>query len=120
VLDVLCVYNEEKIWDFWSGGISTGTIDNTVGTVNGIMVNALSSVIGDFIVASVEFQAVGAGITDTALSEFAFNPWGSGGTPINPGYVPGLVTVSAVPLPAAVWLFGTGLVALLGFTRRKA
>ena len=30
-----------------------------------------------------------------------------------------LVTVSAVPLPAAVWLFGSGLLSLVGMARRK-
>ena len=29
------------------------------------------------------------------------------------------VTVSAVPVPAAVWLFGSGLVGLVGIARRK-
>ena len=29
-------------------------------------------------------------------------------------------TVSAVPLPAAAWLFGSGLIGLLGFARRKS
>jgi hypothetical protein len=33
------------------------------------------------------------------------------------GYVS---TVSAVPVPAAVWLFGSGLVGLIGVARRKA
>ncbi len=28
--------------------------------------------------------------------------------------------VSAVPVPAAVWLFGSGLIGLIGFARRKA
>ena len=28
-------------------------------------------------------------------------------------------TVPEVPIPAAIWLFGTGLIALLGFARRK-
>ena len=28
-------------------------------------------------------------------------------------------TVPVVPIPAAIWLFGTGLIALLGFARRK-
>jgi hypothetical protein len=28
-------------------------------------------------------------------------------------------TVTAVPLPAAVWLFGTAILALLGITRRR-
>ena len=29
------------------------------------------------------------------------------------------VSVSAVPVPAAVWLFGSGLIGLAGFARRK-
>ena len=31
-----------------------------------------------------------------------------------------LVRVSAVPVPAAIWLFGSGLLGLIGFARRKA
>jgi len=27
--------------------------------------------------------------------------------------------ISAVPIPAAVWLLGSGLVALLGFSKRR-
>jgi len=30
------------------------------------------------------------------------------------------MTVAAVPVPAAVWLFGTGLIGLVGIARRKA
>jgi hypothetical protein len=29
------------------------------------------------------------------------------------------VTVNAVPVPAAAWLFGSGLIALVGFSKRK-
>ena len=28
--------------------------------------------------------------------------------------------ISAVPVPAAVWLFGSGLIGLIGVARRKA
>jgi len=40
------------------------------------------------------------------------------------GYINGeqrayLVQVSAVPLPAALWLFGTGLLGLIGVARKK-
>jgi hypothetical protein len=31
-----------------------------------------------------------------------------------------LFTVTAVPVPAAIWLFGSGLVGLIGFARRKS
>ena len=29
-------------------------------------------------------------------------------------------SVQVVPVPAAVWLFGTGLIGLIGFAKRKA
>lgn len=35
-----------------------------------------------------------------------------------PGHHPG--HVPAVPVPAAVWLFGSGLIGLVGFARKKA
>ena len=35
------------------------------------------------------------------------------------GFTVGVAGVSAVPVPAAAWLFGSGLVALIGFARRK-
>ena len=31
-----------------------------------------------------------------------------------------VITPSAVPVPAAVWLFGSGLLGLIGVVRRKA
>jgi len=34
--------------------------------------------------------------------------------------VPGSWEVSAIPIPAAVWLFGSGLIGLVGMARRKA
>jgi len=30
------------------------------------------------------------------------------------------INVSAVPIPAAVWLFGSGLLGLVGFARKRA
>jgi len=56
-----------------------------------------------------------------------FNQDGSAGqaVPMQIGPFPGQAptfqgTVSAVPVPAAVWLFGSGLLGLVGVARRKA
>lgn len=118
VLNVLSVSIDELVWNFGGAGISTGTINNVAGTVNGIMVNAFPPVgTADFIVASIQFQAVGLGISSLTLSEYVLNPWASGGSAINPGYLNG--SVSAVPVPAAAWLFGSGLIALFSVARSK-
>ena len=34
--------------------------------------------------------------------------------------IEGAVDVPAVPVPAAVWLFGSGLIGLVGIARRKS
>lgn len=127
ILNVLSISINETVWDFGGFGISTGTIDNQNGTVDGIMVNTLSNVIGSFDIASIQFQAVGLGTSTLALTEYVLNPWASGGSRINPDFVDASVSVetliTAVPVPAAVWLFGSGLiglVGLVGLARRKS
>ena len=39
---------------------------------------------------------------------------------VTDGYDLAFHVVSTVPVPAAVWLFGSGLLGLIGFARRKA
>ena len=119
VLNVLSVNIDEIVWDFGGAGINSGTIDNVAGTVDGIMVNTFQNVTGDFVVATVQFQVVGGfGLnSNLGLTEYALNPWASGGSAINPTFVGG--NVSVVPVPAAVWLFGSGLIALTSLARRK-
>lgn len=119
-LNVLSVTIDEGVWDL-GVGISTGTIDNVAGTVNGISVNAWSNVTGDFTVATIEFQVVGniGASSNLTLAEYALNPWASGGSAINPTFVDGNINVSAVPVPAAGWLFASGILALTSLTRRK-
>ena len=39
---------------------------------------------------------------------------------VSSGFVPqGMGYVNAIPVPAAVWLFGSGLLGLVGVARRK-
>ncbi len=118
VLNVTSISIDESVWDL-GAGISTGAIDNTQGSVSGISVNAWSDVSGNFTIASITFQAVGNGSTALSLSDYLLNPWASGGGLINPDYAASSVTVSAVPVPAALWLFGSGLLGLAGVAKRK-
>ena len=109
IINVLSVSIDNDFWDFMN---MEGTINNTLGTVNGIMVNALSSTTDNFTVASIEFQAITGGTTNILLNDFSFNPWSSGGETISTSYVTGQVTVSNVPIPATAWLFGSALIGL--------
>lgn len=120
VLNVQSVYIDENVWDL-GAGILNGTIDNVLGSVDGISVNAWSPVSGSFSVASVTFNAIGSGATNLVLSDWMMNPWASGGSLINPDYVDASISVnvSAVPVPAAVWLFSSGLIGLVVMARRK-
>jgi len=122
-LNVLSVNINPLVWDFGGFGINTGTINNSSGTVDGIMVNTFANVTGSFVIATIEMQAIAAGSSSLLLSEYGLNPWASGGSLLDPDYVDGSVnitgTVSAVPVPAAVWLFSSGLIGLIGLAKRK-
>jgi len=43
-------------------------------------------------------------------------PLGQNGTVV---FEPTSITISAVPVPAALWFFGSGLLGLFGITKRK-
>lgn len=117
VLSVLSV-SIDPVWTFFT---QTGTIDNGAGTVNGIAVNEFAATITDsFTVASVQFQVIGNAGTGSSLSltTYALNPWADDiGGQIFTLYAN--ANVSVVPVPAAVWLFGSGLLALIGVARGK-
>ena len=122
VVNILSVSIDESVWDFGGFGINTGSIDNINGTLDGVMVNTFANVKGNFVIATIEMQAIAVGDSLLSLSEYVLNPWASGGSLINPDFIDASVnvtTVSAVPVPAAVWLFGSGLIGLAGFARRK-
>lgn len=77
---------------------------------------------GVFNIVTLDFQAVQPGTTTAALtlSPTQTSDWVSGDlfSPVTVNYVGGTVEVGAVPVPAAVWLFGSGLIGLVGIARR--
>ena len=71
------------------------------------------SVAGDFNAVSVDSD--GDGVPGTAMNNGPFE----GQTPAFNGYMTCQSCVPEVPIPAAVWLFGSGLLGLVGVARRR-
>jgi hypothetical protein len=105
---------------FWDFIVQDGDIN--VNSITEIAGNSFADRTGNFVLATVEFFGLQPGISSLALSEWAGNPFATGGQ-----LYPNLVfddtitlTVNSfvVPLPPAVLLFGSAL-GLLGWIRCK-
>ena len=92
------------------------------GTLDFVIVGTSGSALTVFDIATISFNVIGAdGTSSDIVMADAFTGWSVPGgvqTPVT--YVDGQVTVNPVPVPAAVWLFGSGLLGLIGIARRRA
>lgn len=93
------------------------------GFISGLFVGSFGSVSGDAPVARLIFT-LGTGVTNSVinLSEAALGgTWSDlSGGPIANNYFGATINPAAVvPVPAAVWLFGSGLLGLVGVARRR-
>jgi hypothetical protein len=109
------------------GFAQAAVLDNVSGFLNADVSSFLTGVTTkDFDIAVLTFSTVGLGTSPLDLSVGTYTGsgsdivWGDGdGFAIpQPTYADGSVMVSAVPVPAAVWLFGSGLLGLIGVARR--
>jgi hypothetical protein len=107
--------DEANTWTFVN---DIGSIDNENGELNEVTVSAFPGVTGDFSVATIEFLAMSLGTSAIELAESEGNPWASNGSTINP-ILSNNSTVQVVPIPAAIWLFGTSLLGLVGMSMRR-
>ena len=87
---------------------------------------SVTSLFGDpnanFDIATLTFDAVAVGgpfMTGVTVS--LFDVWSDfdSNTDMTPTGVGNTITINAVPVPAAVWLFGSGLLGLVGIARRR-
>ena len=72
-------------------------------------------------IAALTFNALLPGTFDALIDVSVFDVWADLDsnfitTPVSVGTT---IVVSAIPVPAAVWLFGSGLLGLVGIARRK-
>lgn len=107
-------------WEFFT---TPGTVNNTAGTLTDLTFSSFAGRSGSFSIAQISFQAKAAGSSALTLTESALNPFSSGGSLLNPqaSLTPATITVQAVPLPAAVWLWvsAMGSVFYLGKRPKK-
>lgn len=105
-------------------------IDNNLGTLANLSVASFFTGVesADFDIAILNFRGLAAGQTTLEASIGYFtsgfeNIWtdASDFSPIalEPVFGTAAVTVTAVPVPAAAWLMGSGLVGLAGVARRR-
>ena len=94
-------------------GFTTGSTANSAGTINGANVVNVGDVnadgIDDYTAVLVQASEVGSQWGGFASTPF-FETWN---VEINSS------AVAPIPVPAAVWLFGSGLIGLVGVARRK-
>ena len=121
ILQVVGVSFGSSAFDFNKTVISINNTTATGGKIDSILVSSyLKAPSGTFNIASIEFMAVGGGTSPLDLGPSSFSaPWlTSVGVDINPTYLDGSVTVTAVPLPAAFWLLVSGI-GFLGLTGKR-
>lgn len=70
---------------------------------------------------NLSFTALAPPGSDVSIGIGAFGDWQDGnGDPVSPvAYVGATVNINAVPVPAAVWLFSSGLLGMIGIARRR-
>ena len=107
-------------WDF----PSIGPIDNVLGTVEITVATFFNTnPLGpDFGIATLDFSALAPGVSSTMLSMLAISPWFTADVveyDPQPTYLNGEVNVSAVPVPPALLLFGSGILGLVSVARRR-
>ena len=107
---------DAAVWNFSN---SPGTINNTTGIIDEVLVSTFPGTNpGNFIVATINFTAIGQGTNSFTLNDSTTNPWQGINIDLTYDTFNPLI-VAAVPVPAAAWLFGSGLLGLIGLSRRK-
>ena len=121
VLDYVSTSIANPPWDTSSvsdANAASGIIDFV------FLIKSVGNAGSNFDIASFTFNVLGnpGATTPLALSNPAISDTGftlPGGTLIDVNYVNSQVQVVPVPVPAAAWLFGTGLMGLMGSMRSR-
>lgn len=100
----------------------TFTVNNIVLPLSGAHIHQGNAGASGPVVVNFNSQLSGSGLVDADLANVLANPTGFYVNLHNASFPGGAIRgqlAAPVPLPAAAWLFGTGLLGLLGMARRK-
>ncbi|MBI3188969.1 MAG: hypothetical protein HYZ31_14025 [Gammaproteobacteria bacterium] len=123
VLQISSVSINTAVFEFYPGnGTEEGVLNNVLGTLTDTSFNTFAGARGDFTIMSIGFTAVGSGSSLLQLSEssiWVFSDIMGNAIGNQILYADTTINVTAVPLPAAAWLFGSGLLVLARIMRRR-
>jgi hypothetical protein len=123
VLQISSVSINTAVFDFYLGnGTEEGVLNNVLGTLTDTSFNTFVGASGDFTIMSIGFTAVGSGSSLLQLSEssiWVFSDIMGNAIGNQILYADTTINVTAVPVPAAAWLFGSGLLVLARIMRTK-
>jgi hypothetical protein len=126
VLQINSVTINQSVFEFYIGhGTEEGILDNSFGQLLNTSFNSFFGAAGNFDIMDISFTAVGVGLSNLALSEsglwvFADEFGGYYGDQVTFDPASVNVVLTTVPVPAAVWLFGSGLIGLIGVAKRRS
>lgn len=103
---------------YWMGVTSDGFIYNSSGEFQGLQVSVQFFDLAGTILSSDSIPDFVPSLNTIDFAFFNIEQWENGVSVFKAGGVLAN-NYSAVPIPAAVWLFGSGLIGLIGIARRK-
>jgi len=122
-MDTVTIYGHHNAWNSGSNEVGLSEFSSPYRYSNGTLMAGANLTFADIVAYSVgganpsnlnsiSFDVLAGQVYTIFLGGYRDGSWGA----TDDGY---RLTISQVPVPAAVWLFGSGLLGLIGASRRK-